>query len=343
LAEDSKHIDYLITRYLAGEASEVEKLQIEQWMNESEVNNKYFIDYRYIHDKAVSSNKLIKVDVDKAWNNLHQQMKSVPKTQVIYTAKKSTFRMPIWLQVAASFLLLTGMSFWLYNKYNKSSEQVTNTFTVTSTEKVLKYKLADNSKIVLNKKSKIVYSSQFAKKNRELTLTGEAYFNVRHSSDTPFIVKAEVALIKDIGTSFNVKAYDGAKTIEVYVENGEVLFYASGNPGISLKKGETGIYNKMTKSFNKSGTAELNVLSYKTKHFIFQNINLIEAINQLNAVYPESIRINNNVLINCKITVTFDNEDVATIANVIAETLGLQVLKSPDGFILEGKGCMTPK
>jgi transmembrane sensor len=343
LLKDSKHIDYLITHYLAGEATIEEKLQLEQWMNESEVNKKYFIDYRYIHDKAVSSNKLIRVDVEKAWNNLHQQMKSEIRIEVPHTFKKNAFQIPIWLRVAASFLLILGLSFWLYKNYYKSSEQAIKTYIVTSSKNVTYYKLSDNSRIVLNKKSKIIYSSQFAKKNRELTLTGEAYFNVHHSSDTPFVVKTEEVMIKDIGTSFNVKAYGAAQTIEVYVESGEVLFYTVENPGISLKKGETGIYNKSTKSFIKSGITEINVLSYKTKHFVFQNTNLIEAINQLNAAYSESIRINNNVLMNCKITVTFDNEDVATIANVIAETMGLQVVKSPDGFILEGKGCLIPK
>jgi transmembrane sensor len=341
LAADSKHIDYLITRYLAGESTVEERQQLEQWMNESEANSKYFNDNRFVHDKAVASHKLTRVNVDSAWDKLHRQMKSPFKGQTIQFARKEYLPWTQWLRVAASILILVGLSFWLYRVFLKPSE--IKQIAITSSDKTVNERLADNSKVVLNKKSKIVCSSQFGTKNRELSLSGEAYFEVRHSADTPFIVKADEVLIKDIGTAFNVKAYEKANTIEVFVESGEVLFYTSSNPGIKVRKGEKGIYEKATKNFYKTREIEVNVLSYKTKYFVFQNTSLVEVISQLNAIYPLSIRINNSALMNCKITVTFNNEDIGTIASVIAETLGLQVVKLPDGYILEGKSCLNTK
>jgi transmembrane sensor len=339
LTEDNKHIDHLITRYLAGEATHEEKLQLEKWMNESEENKKFFNDNRFVHDKAVSSHKLIRVDVDKAWNKMQGQMKLLHNKPAVKSIKKSLYLFPVWLRVAASVLLLTGMSFWMYKIFFKTKAE--EVFAISSTDSVVHNKLPDNSKIVLNKKSKITCSAGFGKKNREVVLKGEAYFNIKHSADTPFVVKTENAIIKDIGTTFNVKSYDNSNNIEVYVESGEVQFYTLSNSGIVIRKGETGIYDKSAKTFHKTGISETNVISYKTRVFVFRNTNLVEAVNQLNSVYPESIRINDTMLMKCPITVTFDNEDLATIANVIAETLGLKVIKSPDGYILEGKSCIN--
>jgi ferric-dicitrate binding protein FerR (iron transport regulator) len=328
---EDKHIDHLISRYLTGEASFEERQQLENWMNESEVNNKYFIDNKFIHDKAVASHTLNRVNVDKAWANLHKQMKSGKTVQM--EAKKRVL-IPVWLRVAAILVLTIGLGYWLLN-IKSAAEKVL----AVSNDSTMKVKLADNSQVVLNKKSKITYSKNYGKKNREVTLQGEAYFDVVHSPDTPFVVKAEEILIKDIGTAFNVKAYDNSNTVEVFVEKGEVLLYSADNSGINLKEGEKGIYNRVNHSFTKTTTVETNLLSYKTKLFVFEGAKLSNAINQINAVYTKNIRINNNALMNCSITVTFDNEDIGTIANIIAETLHLKVIELPDGYLLEGSNC----
>jgi transmembrane sensor len=343
LAEDSKHIDYLITRFLAGEASLEERLQLEQWMNASEANKKYFADNRFIHDRAIASNRLVRVNVDKAWESLHGQMKIGHKELNMPAGKAIPFRLPVWLRVAAVFLLLLGLSYWFYLNYSLSSNHGLKVISIISNESIVSRKIPDNSSVVLNRRSKIIYSSTFGTKNRELALSGEAYFKVRHSVDTPFIVRTENVLIKDIGTTFNIKSYKESKTIEVFVETGEIQFFTYSNPGIRLVKGETGIYDKSSGHFYKTGKIEVNVLSYKTKVFVFQNTSLNDAVRQLNATYPVSIRINNNRLMNCKITVTFDNEDIGTIANIIGETMGLQVIKLPDGYLLEGKSCLNSK
>ena len=155
-----------------------------------------------------------------------------------------------------------------------------------------------------------------------------------------FTNSLESTHIKDIGTAFNIKAYPDEKTIEVFVESGKVSFYTANNPGISLQTGETGVYDKQTKDFKKLDKIDINVISYKTKHFVFKGTRLPEVIEKLNIVYNSKIKLGNNVLEHCTITVTFDNENIGAIASIIGETLGLQVYKTEDGYLLQGNGCV---
>ena len=332
MIKESEHIDNLIARYLTGEASEDERNRLEKWMNESEENEKYFSDTRFVHDKAVASHKIIRVDVNKAWNSVQGQMH--PKT-----ISKPAKRIPLitfWMRIAAVFVLTIGISFWLYRNYHTKSLQP---LLIESRNNTLAYKLTDSSRVFMNRHSEITYTADYGKKRRIVNLTGEAYFQVAHNKKKPFIVETEGTFVKDIGTSFNIKAYAVDSIVEVFVESGEVSFYTENNPGILLRKGEKGIYNKVTETFRKFNSAEPNILSYKSKVLIFRNTNLSEVLETLNSIYQTKITANNQELMNCRITVTFDNEDINTIVSIISETLHLQMVKTNDGYELEGDSC----
>ena len=333
MASDSKHIDNLIARYLAGETTAEERARLEEWMNASEENRKYFGDIRFVHDKAVASHRIERVDAEKAWDNVRRQMQQIQPSPSV-TAK--TVKLNLWIRVAAVFVVVLGLSFWLYQSFLSKTPQP---MSVASQNNTFTYKLADSSQVFLNKHSKITYAKGFGKKQREVTLSGEAYFKVVHSAEKPFTVEAEGTLVKDIGTSFNIKAYAGDSIVEVYVESGQVAFFTRDNPGILLFKGEKGTFEKATRKFRKFLAAEPNILSYKTKVLVFQDADLQEVVEKLNAIYQTRITLGNNKLMNCKITVTFDNESIDAVLGIISETLGLMIVKTDDGYRLEGESC----
>ena len=83
--------------------------------------------------------------------------------------------------------------------------------------------------------------------------------------------------------------------------------------------------------------------AYKTKFFSFSNSSLTEVVQTLNAVYPTRIVID-DALRDCMLTVSFNDENIDEIANVIAETLGLSVVRSAADVInLKGAGCGEKK
>jgi transmembrane sensor len=133
--------------------------------------------------------------------------------------------------VAAVFLLLAAGLLWYNNK----------TETVPSTEKnysevsspigsKTKLLLPDGTVVWLNAGSKLTYNERFGITNRNTTLEGEAFFDVKKTS-VPFIIRANSIQIKVLGTAFNVKAYPDEKITETSLVRGRVEVLIDKRPG----------------------------------------------------------------------------------------------------------------
>lgn len=82
--------------------------------------------------------------------------------------------------------------------------------------------LADGTKLHLNSGSRVIYPVVFKKKSREIYIEGEAYLDVSHSEDWPFVVATEHIKVKVLGTEFNVKSYPDEKNTSVVLVDGSV-------------------------------------------------------------------------------------------------------------------------
>ncbi len=125
-----------------------------------------------------------------------------------------------WLAIAASFLVaVIFLALTLNKKENNSGK--TN---IVSTKAASKSNLVlpDGTKIWLNDDTKIFYNENFSKQNREITLIGEAYFDVVRDVNHPFIIHTSTMDIKVLGTKFNVRAYENEKENETLLIKGSV-------------------------------------------------------------------------------------------------------------------------
>lgn len=106
--------------------------------------------------------------------------------------------------------------------------------------------LPDGSTVWLNADSRLTYDSLYGNSMREVTLSGEAYFDVVKNPKKPFIIHTGKINIKVLGTTFNVKSYPGERTIETSLIRGsiEVTFTALPSKKIVLKANEKLIVNK---------------------------------------------------------------------------------------------------
>jgi ferric-dicitrate binding protein FerR (iron transport regulator) len=80
--------------------------------------------------------------------------------------------------------------------------------------------LADGSSVILNANSQLILSPSFNKKNRDLTLRGEAFFDVHQDAGHPFIIHTRQMDVKVLGTSFNVMAYENDRKTETSLISG---------------------------------------------------------------------------------------------------------------------------
>lgn len=318
---NSKHIDTLIARYIAGEASEKERLELEKWMNSNQSNRKYFEGIVFANEKAVSSHKMIKVDVDSAWLKVHQQMKAglenVPRKDT-----KTRTLIPSWAKIAAIILLVTGLSLVLYQLANHAQVSVPG-YALTSSDSIYNHTLADSSTIIINRNSSLIVADNYGKEERRLSLDGEAFFEVTHNPEIPFVVESNKTFIQVTGTSFNIQNFETDSLVEVYVKTGSVLFFSNENEGIALTAGETGIYNKNTGIFTKMIQQNSNATAYATRVFVFYNTPLHELFRQIQKVYNVEVVFDQPEIEHHTITVSFNNDDIDTILSIVSETLNL--------------------
>lgn len=333
MIKDTEHIDELIAKYLAMEAGADEIAFIESWANAEERNRKYLNQFRTIFQKAALPRDSQVFDTDAAWAKISSSL-TKPESKQANLHPGTTPGMQLMWRIAASIVVVLGAGIFAYQLLRTETVQPV---VMESAQEIVTDTLPDGSGIVLNKDTKLTYSFDKKKKVHTVRLKGEAYFNIHHDNNKTFIIDIDGVYIRDIGTSFNVRAYPETNTIEVVVETGEIMFYTDKDSGVYLRENGKGVYNKTTGSFT-IDQPEPNVLAYKTKYFNFSNTDLSTVVESLNGVYPSKIILSEG-LKKCRLTVSFNNETQDEIVAVIAETLGLTVAETDDGIMLEGPGC----
>ncbi|HEY5691100.1 MAG TPA: FecR domain-containing protein [Cyclobacteriaceae bacterium] len=329
MKEEFDHIDDLIGKYLAGEATDGERLELENWIAENESNTAYFNHFRLIFERAKKISGSHRFDAEKAWIKIKSEMSGSKGKTIAFTPYWNVFR------IAALLIVGAGIAFFAYQWLQTPDEVVT----LASQNKVVNDTLPDGSLTVLNKNTKIQYAYNSSNNKRKVVLEGEAFFEVKYQEEKPFIIETGGVIIEDIGTTFNVNAFPENPIIEVYVETGQVAFYTLNDNGLNLVAGETGIFDKRSQLFARLLKKDTNRLAYKTGIFSFRNADLATIISDLNSVYDKKIRLGNPDLKNCRLNVIFRNEQIEDIVEIIAETLKLTLTKEGEDFVLNGTSC----
>lgn len=330
MERDQEQIDELIAKYLAGEASQEETGFVEAWSEQSAANRQYVAEFSTIFSRASTVKDLQDFDTDAAWSRVK---KALDKDMHVVQFPPQRKDYSLYWKIAAGLLLtvLAGTYF-----FRQQGELVSPTVVSSHTETV-NDTLPDGSNVFLNKESTIRYTYNKRADERRVELKGEAFFAIKHDESKKFIIDIDGVLIRDIGTEFNVKAPENSNTIEVVVNEGEVMFYTAEDSGVYLRAGAKGVFDKQLKKFTIE-QPEANVLAYKTRVFNFNNTDLVSVVRQLNGVYNKQIELSPAVKY-CRLTVGFNNEPQEEVIAIITETLGLKAIESNGKILLDGAGC----
>jgi transmembrane sensor len=318
----------LIGKDLSHEISGEEKIVLLAWLNEHDENKQEYNQMKNLFDRTAALKDQQQFDADQAWVKVKARLHT--KTQ-----KPKTISWDVYWRVAAVLIMACSIGYLSYIQFFDSTESAS----IASAEVKLERALPDGTQVVLNRNSAVEYEFKAGEKKRTVKLKGEAFFEIAHQQEEKFILEVAGLMIEDIGTKFNVKAYPGYQFVEVFVEEGEVAFYSADQAGLRILAGETGIYDKLTKTFSKPANQDENVLAYKTGIFVFRDATLRTVIETLNEAYETKLKLENSQVENCRITVTFKNESMEVIADVLAETMRLSIEKSENEILLKGDEC----
>ena len=151
------------------------------------------------------------------------------------------------LSVAASIALIVASIFVFLHEPNvRESEEV---FTVTTIQKEappgrkVTTRLPDGSVVMLNSGSQISFPEQFKGDSREISLTGEAFFEVEHNPEIPFIVSMNGDKVRVLGTSFNIRSYPEDSVVQVSVATGRVSYSIPSGESVMLLPDQLATYD----------------------------------------------------------------------------------------------------
>ena len=189
--------------------------------------------------------------------------------------KSRTLRLPkFWRAMAASFVLCLSLGLLYHYTFRTNNHASFSVGHKISTERGEKKHviMPDGTQIWLNAESELFYEASFNTENRDIKLTGEAYFDVSKNKKLPFIVKANGIKIKVLGTAFNVRAYNEEGEIQTSLIEGKIELSTANKTGSSqsfnMQPGEKITIQKRLIKDDKSNV-QLNSASFSEESAVF--------------------------------------------------------------------------
>ncbi|WP_316751874.1 FecR family protein [Pedobacter gandavensis] len=149
-------------------------------------------------------------------------------------------------------------------------------------------RLPDGTEVWLNAASKLKYSNDFKAKKREVTLSGEAYFEVAHLANRPFLVHTSNQVVEVLGTHFNVDAYPDEENQVTTLLEGQVKT-SSKKQNVLLKPGEQAILDLQHDRLKKAEADLESVMAWKNGDFIFKDENLASVMKKVERWYDVDV------------------------------------------------------
>jgi ferric-dicitrate binding protein FerR (iron transport regulator) len=321
----------ILIKYILGEASADEGQEIETWKRANHANAKKFEEVKIILETGKRLAQVSPLGEAEAWEKFKEKRATANREPVkVVSINRNKSTTTNWLRIAAAAVLLIGGGWIGYSLYQQNAaNQVVN---IQANNEVRVDTLPDGSVVHLNKNSGISYTGTF-KSKREITLTGEAFFDVKHDEAAPFTVHVNDVTIKDVGTAFNVKSK--LRNTQIIVESGIVQVSRSNN-AVKLTRNQMVSINPEDKQLKVEKSIDDLYSYYKNPVFNANNIPLWRLVNVLNEAYSVNIKIENAAMRNIPITIPIKwSEPLNNALNAIKGTTpAMNILQVGNNFII---------
>jgi transmembrane sensor len=325
--------DILIEKYLSGNVTPDEEELLGKYLKENPMQESEVM----LADKAVIG-KSIKRKVFKS------------------TISKHSRRIWLWLPAAAaSVLLALGLVWSFFPKERGYFAAIASVLSVkeegfevkNTSRKPQRLTLEDGSVVILQPNSRINYPEHFGDRKRMVYLHGEAFFNVKRDPAKPFIVSTDNLATQVLGTSFTVKSYDGAGSIEVQVASGRVSVYEVSEQRQASRNGFILTPNQKIVFDKESRKMEVGIVKNPTmvkpvesrQRFEFSEMRVSEALAMLEGIYGIDIVIEGDVLKNCLFTGDLNDLPMFEQLDLICKSVNMEYERRGTSLFVYGEGC----
>lgn len=327
----------LLSRKLSGDATAEDLLQLQELLSQHP-SFQFLYDQMHIpgENEQVDQQQIIGAFAAHYVNKM-EHFPSVP--QKIHAAgerpaaRKRTMNILLWGAAAAAILtgaLFLGQHLIFSGHKNGRLHEVATRIGAKST-----VTLPDGTTLVLNSGSRVTYDDAFGKEHRNITLEGEAFFDVSQDVLQPFIVHTGKGDVRVLGTAFNVRAYEGEPNFETSLIRGkvEVLANKGANRNFILHPSQKLVIRETTASKEAEGNTEAGetvMLTYVTRKdslvaetswidnkLLFINKPLSEIAEELERRFHITVQFKSDKTKNYRYTGVFDDADLHEILEIL--------------------------
>lgn len=286
-----------ILNYIKNNVSDAERQKVVDWVEKSAENQAIYnrLKAESVVSKFKNSNKVVSPTVWK-----------------------------VVISTAAAIALFFGLNHWVDT--TNSNENLQKVNQIVSNIEVFADKgenrevtLPDGTIVNLNAKSKITFPSVFLDSVREVTIEGEAFFDVTHNKEKPFIVHAGEVKVKVLGTTFNVRSYPKDKEIQTTLITGKVELTTnnSNEDALQLKPLYRATFNKERKDLKIDEIKSDDIIAWRKGILVFKNTPILEVVADLQRKYDVQIEVISKELLTYEYTGTFGNLSLEEVLDML--------------------------
>ncbi len=237
--------------------------------------------------------------------------------------------------LAAVAVLAAGGWWWTRQKEQPVANRVAAARKPVAVLKKKTIHLPDGSSVVLNTSSRLDYT-----KPREVTLIGEGYFDIQKAPGQPFLVHTGKLTTRVLGTTFNIRAYPGDKSIQITVTRGRVqVLTANGSLG-TLRANQQIEYILGTEKARQQTVDPEPVVAWKPQEIFYDNKSMEEVAKDLEKRYNVTLSFTNPAIKECRVTATFSTEDaLEEVLQVLCAVTQDTYTINGSSITLNGQGC----
>ncbi|MEQ7800975.1 FecR domain-containing protein [Pedobacter sp. ASV1-7] len=250
----------------------------------------------------------------------------------------------IWFAAAALVLLAMSIGLLLIKPEVDSQKiaEVRKGKSVEPKDTTHKWvKLPDGSSVQLNVDSYLEYPESFGGKAlREVRLTGEAYFDIKHDAKHPFVIYTGKIKTTVLGTAFNINAYHVNESVTVTVTRGKVKVEDEKKVLAVLTPDQQLAWNIKLPEPTKINVKAETVVEWKKHDLIMDDVSMESAAQMIAERYGVKIQFKNEKVKNCRFTAAFLNRnDINQVLSVVGDITGSTLTLKDNLVTIDGPGC----
>jgi transmembrane sensor len=329
-------LNYLFKRYLDNTCSRKELEEFFSYVHKAEHDDvlRQLIKKVY-NDLKTGGANITYVDENGRLVLTEPEWTTIPEPEAISKRQK-----PYVKYLIAAMLIIAVGAVWMIrgisHSKNKTAQLSSLTKKTTNRSESKFLLLEDSTQVWLNAASSLEIPDQFDNKKREVFLSGEAYFDVKHTDKIPFIIHTGNVSTIVLGTAFNIKAYPGQENITISVSRGKVKITRPDGWETTLTKGQQVKLNEGgQEAWEKRVPAEL-IAGWQQGNLAYDDETLTDIISDMERVYNVNIRITNQSVSNLRISTSFKREiGIEQALQVLCKLTDTELTRKDNVFFIQ--------